>query len=64
MSLCWGVETIYYGKFGPTDETIEEVISIAEKERRVRKGDIVINTASMPLHWKGVTNMLKISIVE
>src|SRR5437867_8019240 len=55
---------LFRSKFGTTDETIEDVKSMALKEGRVRKGDIVINTASAPLHWKGSTNMLKISIVE
>ena len=30
----------------------------------VKTGDVIINTASMPLKEKGSTNMLKIHIVE
>lgn len=61
MSICWGVETFYYHKFGSTGTTIEDVKKIALKMGRIKRGDIVINTASTPHHWKGTTNMLKIS---
>ncbi len=63
MSICWGVETFYYHKFGSTGTTIEDVKKIALKMGRIKRGDIVINTASTPHHWKGTTNMLKISEV-
>jgi len=64
MSICWGVETFYYHKFGSTGTTIEDVKKIALKAGRVSKGDVVINTASTPHHWNGTTNMLKISKVS
>jgi pyruvate kinase len=35
-----------------------------KKDGFVKKGNIIINTASMPLKSKGKTNMLKIHIVE
>lgn len=64
LSFVWGVETFEYRKFVSTDETIEDVKDIALEFGRVKKGDIVINTAAMPVHWKGTTNMLKISVVD
>jgi pyruvate kinase len=33
-------------------------------DNHVNAGDIIINTASMPLKVKGKTNMLKIHLVE
>jgi len=64
MSICWGAETFYYHNFRSTGKTIEDVKRISLKAGRVKKGDVVINTASTPHHWKGSTNMLKVSIVE
>ena len=64
LSIVWGVETFGYKKFASTDETIEDVKKIVKNFGRVTKGDIVINTTAMPVHWKGTTNMLKISLID
>ncbi len=64
MNLVWGVRAFHYDKFSSTDETIEDLIEILEKRQLLEKGDVVINTASMPLHKRFRTNTLKITIVE
>ena len=64
LSMVWGVEPFVYNKFVSTEETIEDVKRIAKKFHRVKQHDIVINTSSMPVHWKGTTNMLKISVID
>jgi pyruvate kinase len=64
LNLVWGVETYFYDKMVSTDETIEDLKKLLQKYGQVKKGDIVINTASAPLHWKGTTNMLKVSRIE
>ncbi len=64
LSLVWGIETFSYKKFSSTDETMEDVKKIAKKFNRVKNGDIVVNTSAMPVHWKGTTNMLKISVIQ
>lgn len=64
LSMVWGVEPFGYNKFVSTEETIEDVKKIAKKFQRVKQHDIVINTSSMPVHWKGTTNMLKISVID
>ncbi len=64
LSIVWGVETFVYKKFASTDKTIDDVKKIVKKFGRVIKGDIVINTAAMPVHWIGTTNMLKISVID
>ncbi len=64
LSMVWGVEPFIYSKFVSTDETIEDVKKIAKKFGRVKMNDIVINTSATPVHWKGTTNMLKISLIE
>jgi len=64
LSLLWGVRAYYYDKYTSTDDTFFDIQSKLKEDRFVVEGDIVINTASMPLKAKGKTNMLKIHIVE
>lgn len=64
LNLVWGIRCFYYDKFNSTDDTIRDVQEILLEKKLVVKGDIVINTGSMPLHARKKTNMLKISVVE
>ncbi len=64
LNLVWGVRCFYYDKFTTTDETIDETIAILKEKGKVAKGDIVINTGSMPLERRHRTNMMKITKVE
>jgi pyruvate kinase len=64
LNLVWGVQTFYYDKFSSTDETIYDVVNILLKASRVKQGDIVINTGSMPMHKRYRTNMLKLTLVD
>jgi len=64
MNLVWGVKAFYYDKFSSTDETIEDIIEILKDKKLLKEKDIVVNTASMPLHKRFRTNTLKITHVE
>ena len=46
---------------GGTDQTIKETKEILKKSKLIKKGDLVINIASMPAQEKGMTSMMKIS---
>lgn len=61
LSLVWGVTGFYYDKMISTDDTIADIHSILLDNKIMQKGDIVINTASMPIHTQGRTNMIKVS---
>ncbi|MFT7613411.1 MAG: pyruvate kinase [Parvicellaceae bacterium] len=63
MSLVWGVDCFYYDKMVSTDHTIADIKYLLKKDGYVEEGDIIINTASMPIEDKGDTNMLKISYI-
>ena len=63
MNLVWGVTGFFYEKFERIDETIDELEAFLVMNNYLEKGDIFINTSSMPLHWKGHTNMLRINEV-
>lgn len=64
LSLVWGVRAFYYDKGSSTDGTFHDIQEKLRSENHVSEGDIIINTASMPLKDKGRTNMLKIHVVE
>lgn len=64
LSLVWGIRGFYYDKFETTDETIHDVNEILKEKGFAKTGDIVVNTASMPIHEKSMTNAVKISKVE
>jgi len=63
LSLVWGVKGFYYTGGRTTDQLVLETKDILKKYKYVRKGDMVINIASMPAKEKGMTNMMKLSKV-
>jgi pyruvate kinase len=64
LNLVWGVKCFYYDRFTTTDETITDVTQILKNEGIIKVGDIVVNTATMPLERRHRTNMMKVTIVE
>ncbi len=64
LSLIWGVQGFYYDKFESTDETILDVNNLLKEYKLVKKGDVIINTAAIPMEQKGKTNMLKVTVID
>ena len=64
LSLLWGVQGFYYDKFESTDETIQDVNDLLKAHKLVKSGDVIINTASIPMERKGKTNMLKVTVID
>ena len=64
LSLVWGVQTFYYDKMVSTDHTIADIHYMLKKQGYLREGDLIINTASIPLEESGKTNMLKLSYID
>ena len=60
LNLLWGVKAFYYDKFVSTDETVGDVNRIAKKRGYVKKGDMVISLASMPMTEQGMVNTLRV----
>ena len=61
LSLLWGVRCIYYDNFVSTDKTVEEVNQLARDKGFVKKNDLVVNLAAMPVKDKGQVNTLRLS---
>ncbi len=64
FSIVWGVTAFYYDTFESTDQSINDSINILKKAGKINSGDIVVNTASMPITGRGRTNMIKINHVK
>ena len=64
MNLLWGVKAFYYNRSVSTDKTIKEINDIVNKKGFAKKGDMVINLASMPVKESGMVNTLKISEIK
>lgn len=64
LNLLWGVNAFFYDKFVSTDDTVEDINEIAKQNGYVKKGDVLINLAAMPVVDKGMVNTLRISEIE
>jgi len=64
LSLLWGVSAFFYDKFVSTDDTVDDVNDIAKANGYVKKGDMLINLAAMPVADKGMVNTLRVSEIE
>lgn len=64
LSLLWGVNAFFYDKFVSTDDTVGDVNEIAKQKEYVKKGDMLINLAAMPVADKGMVNTLRVSEIE
>lgn len=64
INLYWGIRAFYYDKYKSTDETIQEVKDILKEKGMIEIGDVIINTASMPIEDRLRTNMIKLTIVD
>ncbi len=64
LNLLWGVNAFFYDKFVSTDDTVDDINQTAKENGYVKKGDILINLAAMPVVDKGMVNTLRISEIE
>jgi len=63
LNLIWGVRSFFIEPKKTTDETIEEMNKALLDAGLVGKGDVVINTSTMPTESSYRTNMVKLSII-
>jgi pyruvate kinase len=58
------VSSFYYDKTISTDHTIADIKNLLKEKGYAESGDLIINTASIPLVENGKTNMLKLSYID
>lgn len=66
LALYWGTKVFYYDRDQgvTTDDLIEDIKSFLVEKGELQKGDVFINTLSMPVSKHRKTNTVKLSIVE
>lgn len=64
LNLLWGVRAYFYDSDLSTDDTIEDINSIAKAKGFVNEGDLMINLTSMPAKERGMVNTLRVSEVK
>jgi pyruvate kinase len=64
LNLVWGVRTFLYDEYKSTDQTFHDIKELLKAKNLVRPGDVIINTASMPIDERQRTNAVKIGVVD
>lgn len=64
MNLVWGVKTFYFDSLENIDITLDQIEEQLVASGHLEKEDVVVYTSSMPQHWQGHTNMMKVKVVE
>ena len=64
LSLVWGVKAFYYDQLESTDKSIADINQVLKNENLIQVGDVVINTAAVPIYKQGKTNMLKVTLID
>jgi pyruvate kinase len=63
LAVIWGVYPIVAEKVETTDELINKSANIALESGLVKKGDLVVIAAGIPVNYVGSTNMMKVHVV-
>ncbi|HEV7382124.1 MAG TPA: pyruvate kinase [Dyadobacter sp.] len=66
LALYWGTKVFFYDRDQgvTTDDLIEDIKTFLLEKGELQKGDVFINTLSMPVSKHRKTNTVKLSIVE
>lgn len=63
LALVWGVESVLVDMATSTDEIFEVGVSKSKEAGLIKKGDLVVITAGVPIGVTGATNLMKVQIV-
>jgi pyruvate kinase len=64
LSLSWGVRAFHYAEEESIDDIMSDLQEILKQRGFIKKGDVIINTGSLPVSEHLPTNLLKISKVD
>ncbi len=64
LCLVWGVYSAPTRGFKSTDEMVRVLQQKAVESGLVKRGDLVVITAGLPLHQSGTTNMITAKVIE
>ena len=60
LNLSWGVVPILIEKEEKADDLFEQAARAVEKAGYVKRGDLAVLTAGVPLGISGTTNMIRV----
>lgn len=63
LNLCWGVVPIQTKEEQDTFELFEHSLEEAENAGVLKKGDVTVITAGVPLGMSGTTNLINVHVV-
>lgn len=63
LSLVWGVSTVLIEELASTDDVIEKSVEKALDTGYIKRGELIVITAGVPVGVAGTTNLLKVHIV-
>lgn len=63
LALVWGVVPIKFESADNTDEMMEKAIQAAVHEKIIKRGDLIVISAGVPVREPGTTNMMKVHVV-
>ncbi len=64
LSLSWGIRAFYYDEEVSIDDIIDDEQEILKERGFIGKGDVIVNTGSMPIEKHLPTNMLKVTKIS
>jgi pyruvate kinase len=64
LSLSWGVRAFHYAEEDSMDDIVSDLTEILKRRGFIKKGDVIINTGSIPVDEHLPTNLLKITKVD
>jgi len=64
LALNWGVHAMHVDFAGSSDQVFEQAMKITKDVLGLKKGELVVITAGMPLRKVGSTNMIRIFEVD
>lgn len=64
LALNWGVFPLLTDRFDSTDELIEKSVEASLKAEYVKKGDLAVIAAGVPVSCSGTTNMIKVNLIK
>ena len=62
LNLCWGVVPILMEEEDTADELFDHAVEKAEQKGLIRRGELAVITAGVPLGMSGTTNMIKVHV--
>ena len=63
LSLVWGVNSVLIEELSSTDDVIDKSVEKALQVGYIKRGELIIITAGVPVGVSGTTNLLKVHIV-